>query len=337
MPSCTLLFTIYNANGVNLGAWLAKERTHDPIWWVEVGEANALDEWTLCETLGRWCGPVLNSRYGSFLNFTTIDVLASVGVNTLRIPTTYAAWIKVPGSQFYSGYQVQFLDRIVTYAVQRYNMHIILGLHSLPGGYSPLGLDKFTISPPNEASDTNLVSFGSPAGLTDKGAAWVNSLEQYLNGVLDGIKQVDPRIPMMLQDNFKGAEFWASFYNETENIVIDSHVYYFASGEQTYANFINPAVCGQAQAIAQQTKFPNYIGEWSLQTEFNNTFAGRESVFNAERYAFNEYNSGSAFWTAVSYSTTPVAGQGTQRKYWSYVDLINQGVIKPVVSGQSYC
>jgi hypothetical protein len=31
------------ANGVNLGSWLEKERTHDPIWWVEVGGADAPD------------------------------------------------------------------------------------------------------------------------------------------------------------------------------------------------------------------------------------------------------------------------------------------------------
>jgi glucan 1,3-beta-glucosidase len=44
-----------------------------------------------------------------------------------------------------------------------------------------------------------------------------------------------------------------------------------------------------------------------------------------------------AFWTAVSYATTPVDGEGTQREYWSYVDLINQGVIKSIVPGKAYC
>jgi glucan 1,3-beta-glucosidase len=39
----------------------------------------------------------------------------------------------------------------------------------------------------------------------------------------------------------------------------------------------------------------------------------------------------------VSYATTPVDGEGTQRDYWSYIDLINQGVIKPEASGVAYC
>ncbi|KAF2625615.1 glycoside hydrolase family 5 protein [Macroventuria anomochaeta] len=360
----------YKSNGVNLGSWLEKERTHDPIWWVNVGGVNVSDEWSLCQTLGKRCGPVFEARYASFLNLSTIDTLASVGVNTLRIPLTYAAWVKVPSSELYSGNQVQYLDRIVSYAVQRYNMHIIIGLHSLPGGVnsldigeaighdewffnqthleyswlaidrvldyiktSPLGLNKFSISPLNEASDTNLVGFGTPAGLTDQGADWIN---KYLFGVLDRIKKVDSRIPMIIQDNFKGTDFWAPFFNATDNVVISPHVYYFAAAG-VYANYVNPAVCGQAQYIANQTKFPNFVGEWSLQTRYNNTFAGREEIFNTQRYAWNEYLSGGTFWTAVSYATSAVEGEGTQREYWSYVDLINQGVIKPVVSGKAYC
>ncbi|UPX17188.1 uncharacterized protein EKO05_0007559 [Ascochyta rabiei] len=359
-------WSTYKSKGANLGSWLEKERVHDPIWWVNVGGANASDEWIL----GEQCGPIFEERYGSFLNFSTIDTLASVGVNTLRIPTTYAAWVKVPGSEFHSGNQVQFLDRIVTYAVNRYNMHIIIGLHSLPGGVnsldvgeaffhddwfynqtnlaysylavdrildyikaSPLGLNKFTIEPLNEASDTNLVNFGTEAGLTDKGTDWVN---QYYYDVLERIRKVDARIPMMIQDCFKGAEFWAPFYNTTDTIVMDTHVYYFAAAG-TYSNYVNGAVCGQAQYIANQTKFPNFIGEWSLQTMYNNTLANRESIFNTERYAWSEYLSGGAFWTAVSYSTTPVDGEGTQREYWSYVDLIEQGVAKPQVPGQVFC
>lgn len=324
----------------------------------------------MCQILGPRCGPVFEERYATFLNLSTIDTLASVGVNTLRIPMTYAAWIRVPGSELYSGNQVQFLDRIVTYAVNRYNMHIILGLHSLPGGVnsfdigeavghnswfsnmtnleysyraidrmldyiqaSPLGLNVFTIQPINEASDTNGVGFGTSAGLTASGSDWVL---MYLRGVLDRIRAVNPGIPMMIQDSFQGADFWARDFNATDNIVMSTHVYYFAA-DGVYANFIPLGVCGQAQFIARQTTFPNFIGEWSLQARFNNTFAGREAVFNAERYAWSEYLSGSAFWNAVSYSDLAVDGEGTRIDYWSYVRLIDQGVITSPVPGVAYC
>ncbi|KAF3033727.1 hypothetical protein E8E11_002652 [Didymella keratinophila] len=337
----------YKSNGVNLGSWFEKERTYDSIWWVDVGGESIIDEWA-----SKRCGPIFEARYASFLNFTTIDTLASVGVNTLRIPLTSSSWIAF------------------TYAVQRYNIHIIIGLHSLPDGVnsldigeafghdawffnqtnldysweavdrvldyikaSPLGLNKFSISPLNEASDTNLVGFGTSAGLTDEGAQWI---DKYLQGVLTRIQKVDSRIPLIVQDNFRGTDFWGPYLNATDTVVINPHVYYFAAAG-VYVNYVNPAICGQAQFIANQTKFPNFVGEWSLQTRYNNTFAGREEIFNTERYAWNEYLSEGTFWTAVSYATTAVDGEGTQREYWSYVDLIKQGVIKPIVPGKAYC
>jgi hypothetical protein len=69
---------------------------------------------------------------------------------------------------------------------------------------------------------------------------------------------------------------------------------------------------------------------------YNNTLASRKSIFDTERYAFKEYNSGGAFWTAVSYSTALVDGEGTQREYWSYTDLINQGIIT-AMTDEEFC
>jgi hypothetical protein len=202
--------------------------------------------------------------------------------------------VEVPGSELYTGSQVERLREITDYAINTYGMHIIIGLHSLPGGtnnldigealfhddwfYNNTNLDysftavdnvlsyiinseypqAFTIAPLNEASD-NLTTFGSAAGLSQRAANWVN---RYHYGVLDRIAKLDRRIPMMIQDNFKGADYWAQYYESTDNIVFDSHVYYFAAAG-TYANYLNPAVCGQAQYIAQQDKFPNFIGEVS--------------------------------------------------------------------------
>ncbi|KEQ59455.1 glycoside hydrolase, partial [Aureobasidium melanogenum CBS 110374] len=361
----------FKANGANLGGWLEKEQTHDPIWWASVANTSTTpDEWTLCETLGDQCGPTLEARYASFLNTSTIDQLASVGVNTLRIPTTYSAWVEVPGSALYHGNQQQYLKTITDYAINTYGMHVIVGLHSLPGGVNNLdigealmhddffynttnlnyaydavdaildfikasgNLTSWTLAPINEASD-NLAGFGTSAGLSDKGAQWV---ADYTTGVLARVAKVDSRIPVMLQDCFKGTAFWEPYFDASANLVIDSHVYYFAAAG-TYSQYVAPAVCGQAAFIAESTKFPNFIGEWALQTMYNNTFAGRQSIFNTQRYAWSKYVSGGSFWTAVSYSTAAVDGQGTQREYWSYIDLINEGVILPEsnFNGTAYC
>ncbi|KAM6508432.1 hypothetical protein FALCPG4_018293 [Fusarium falciforme] len=352
----------FKANGANLGSWLAKEKTHDPEWWKSLGGAAAdtPDEWTLCKVLGNRCGPVLEDRYASFVNKTTIDDLASVGVNLVRITTTYAAWVDVPGSQFHHGNQVKHLRNIASYAISKYGMHVIIGLHSLPGGVNSLDIGeglgrknwffnednlewsykavdkildfivksgtphKFSISPINEASD-DITKFATAAGLTLAGGEWVT---KYINGVISRTEAVDKRIPVVLQDNFKGTEFWAKQFDAKHNLVLSPHVYYFTG--ETYPKYTPPAICGQGKWMSEQSKFPTFIGEWSVQTSFANILevASRKKLFDTQRSAWKKYASGGAFWTAVSYANQAVRDEGTQRDYWSYVDLIKAGVIK---------
>lgn len=196
-------WTTYKANGVNLGAWLEQEQNYDPDWWNKYAP-DAADEWTFCQTLGSQCGLVLEARYASFITTQDIDKFAAKGVNTLRIPTTYAAWIQFPDSALYHGNQQSYLRKITLYAIQKYNMHVVIGLHSLPGGVNSLGIGEafghdawffnatnldysfkaidaiisfiqtsgapygYTIAPINEASD-NFAGFATPAGLTANG------------------------------------------------------------------------------------------------------------------------------------------------------------------------
>jgi aryl-phospho-beta-D-glucosidase BglC (GH1 family) len=357
----------FKANGANLGGWLEKEQTHDPVWWNEVGGEGVPDEWSLCQKLGSQCGPVFEARYASFLNTSSIDKLASVGVNTLRIPLTYAPFVKVPGSQLYRGNQLKYLKTITDYAVRTHGMHIILGLHSLPGGVNNLDIGEalfhndwfqnatnldfslqavdgalnfiknsgyanaFTFAPLNEASD-NFAGFGSAAGLTANGTNWINT---YFDGVLKKIAKVDSRIPMMIQDSFMGTSYWSPFYDASQNIVFDTHIYYFAAAG-TYANYVNPAVCGQGAYVASDTKFPIFVGEWSLQAMYNNTFDARKTLFDTQRYAWQKYVSGGSFWTAVSYANGKVDGEGEVSDYWSFIKLIDAGVITKETK-EAYC
>lgn len=127
----------FDVTGVNLGGWLVEEPAIDTTWW-STYSGGAQDEWTLCANLGADCGPVLEQRYMTYITTKDIDKLASAGIRLLRIPTIYAAWIKVPGSQLYSGNQTAILMQIASYAIDRYGMHIVLDIHSLPGGVNGL-------------------------------------------------------------------------------------------------------------------------------------------------------------------------------------------------------
>ncbi|KAK8905509.1 hypothetical protein QC760_006687 [Botrytis cinerea] len=360
-------WTTYKANGINFGAWLEQEQNYDPDWW-NAHAPDAIDEWGLCETLGAECGPVLEARYASWITTADIDKLAAQNINTLRIPTTYAAWIKFPGSKLYHGNQQTYLRNIALYAIQKYGMHVIIGLHSLPGGVNSLGIGEafghsgwfqnatnldysfkaidailtfiqssgqpqgFTIAPINEASD-NFEAFASSEGLTANGTNWINT---YINGVLTRVGKVNKKIPVMLQDCFLGETFWSPFYAAGTNLVIDSHIYFFAAAG-IYSQYVSPAICGQAEYTAGDSKFPVFIGEWSLQTLYNNTLAGRKVIHDTQVYAYQKYVSGSAFWNVkMINNTAAVDGEGITSDYWSWELLVDQGVITPTING-SYC
>jgi glucan 1,3-beta-glucosidase len=142
-------------------------------------------------------------------------------------------------------------------------------------------IGSFTSAPINEASD-NFAGFGSAAGLTTNGTDWINT---YIKACLTKIAQIDKRIPFVRQDFFKGEEYWSPFYGAKTNLVIDSHIYYFAAAG-TYSQHVAPAVCGQGAVVGGDDKFPVFIGECSLEVQFNNTLAERKTLFNTLRYSW---------------------------------------------------
>lgn len=347
----------FDAAGVNLGGWLVQESTIDTTWWGTYS-GGAPDEWGLCAHLGSQCGPVLERRYATWITTADIDTFAAAGVNVLRIPTTYAAWIKVPGSQLYTGNQVSFLKNIATYAINKYGMHIIIDLHSLPGGvngmafgeaeghygwfnnataltYSLQAVDailsfinnsqypqSFTIEPINEPVDvSDITLFGSPYCLTDSGAEWVQS---YISQVLTKTIAVNSKIPVMFQGSFKGEEYWSPKFSTGSNLVFDVHNYYFAGRGASSAN-LTQYICEDAVAAPGDGKFPVFIGEWAIQAEINNTFSSRKKNLETGIAAWKRYTRGSSYWTAKFFGNATVDGQGTQADYWNYETFISLG------------
>lgn len=247
-------------------------------------------------------------------------------------------------------------------------MRVILDIHSLPGGTNGYGHGEadgheawwfnetnlewsykavdaaltfiqasgnpwaWTLAPINEPSD-NHDAFATPAGITTKGRAW---LVQYFQGVIAHVTAVNAAIPVMLQDGFLGEETWSPYFALGTNIVIDTHVYYFTS-DGVYPAYVGPAICGQATVLGGDGKFPVFIGEWSLQLQYNNTLSERERIFNTQRYAWNKYAAGSTFWAINHTGQDAVNGEGELRDYWSYSRLMDQGIIKAPVANATYC
>jgi aryl-phospho-beta-D-glucosidase BglC (GH1 family) len=361
-------WSTFKGNGVNLGGWLVQEAVIDPGFWAQYA-GNATDEWGLCVHLGSQCGPVLERRYATYITPSDIDTLAVAGVTILRIPTTYSAWAIVPGSQLYHGNQISFLKTIATYAITKYNMHIIIDVHSLPGGVNGLGIGEadghfgwfnnqtalsysyevidavisyvqtsgfpqsYTIAPINEPVDnTDFSTFGTSAALSDSGASW---LLQYIQGVIARVSAVNSKVPVMFQGSFKGEAYWSANFPVTTNLVFDVHNYYFA-GRPTDSDTVSVDICSDAKLSAGDGKFPVFIGEWSIETVSNNKFSNRRKNLNTGLYAFQKYTQGSTYWTSKFLGNVPVNGDGTQGDYWNYNSFISLGYVN-ASEGAAYC
>ncbi|KAF1933424.1 glycoside hydrolase family 5 protein [Didymella exigua CBS 183.55] len=350
----------FKANGVNLGSWFCLEHFMMPKWFEQHG--NSPDEWTACEKFGA-AGADLDSHYKTWFTNADVDTFAAHGVNVLRIPFVYAAWIKVPGSPHYHGPQVEIMKELATYAIEKYGMHIVLDLHGLPGGINWLDIgeahghgdwfyneknlemsyeavdavlnyiqnksghpESYTLAPVNEAVDSKeMQKFGTPLALSDKAADW---LLKYILGVIQRTEAVNKSIPIMFQDSFKREEYWSSRLPESANIVIDTHNYFFAH-RQCSPETVLPVIEQDAKTANKTKKFPVVIGEWSIEMELNNQLSKRKEVFDAGRAAFSKYTQGSIYWSGRVDSDAKVAGEGGKRDYWSYLDMIKDGVITP--------
>ncbi|KAJ5689687.1 hypothetical protein N7462_004079 [Penicillium macrosclerotiorum] len=358
----------FQGHGVNLGGWLEQESTIDTTWWATYS-GGASDEWGLCANLGAQCKPVMEQRYETFITTAHIDKLAAAGITVLRIPTTYAAWIQMPGSQLYSGRQQEHVRRIATYAITKHDMHVVLDIHSLPGGTNGLDIGEavghwgwwhnetaltwslravdaavafiahsghpgsYSLSPINEPADNhNFSAFGTAAALSDDGAVW---LARYINKVLAAVAAVDARIPVMFQGSFKAPEFWTPYFDKHANMVIDVHHYYWQYSNSSSANL--PAfLCADARASQGDGTFPTFVGEWAMEAGTENELGLRGRNLQAGLSAFAEFTHGSTYWNSRFLSNATTEGEGLKQDYWSYEEFIEAGLTGSAVIKQ-YC
>jgi hypothetical protein len=359
----------FTGHGVNLGGWLEQESTIDTTWWA-TNSHGASDEWTMCVNLGSACSSVFEDRYKTYITTADIDTLAQAGVTILRIPTTYAAWIKLPGSQLYHGNQQKYLRKIAQHAITKYNMHVVIDIHSLPGGTNGLDIGEavghwgwydnstalewslkavdalvefvasspnpwsYTIEPINEPVDNrDFSTFGTPAALSDKGAKW---LVKYIRAVLERVEKVDARIPVMFQGSFKPETYWSGFFEKERNLVFDAHHYYFQYTNATSVN-LPTFICKDAADTKGDGKFPVFVGEWAIEAGGNNTLALRGENLKAGLSAWAQYTQGSTYWTAKFSSNATVAGQGIKQNYWNFAEFIKAGYLDGDVVVKNYC
>ncbi|KFY89849.1 hypothetical protein V500_05413 [Pseudogymnoascus sp. VKM F-4518 (FW-2643)] len=126
----------------------------------------------------------------------------------------------------------------------------------------------------NEAVGSNdLRTLGTDAALSQKAADW---LLKYILGTIERVAAANPNILIMLQDSFRGEAFLAPKLPLSANLVIDTHIYYFA-GRACDSDSV-PLILEDAKHAQGSHTFPVMVGEWSIETEFNNRLDSRKQI-----------------------------------------------------------
>jgi aryl-phospho-beta-D-glucosidase BglC (GH1 family) len=352
----------FKSNGVDLGGWLSQEKGIDPAFFDDNGASAAIDEDSFCAVLGqKKCGKLLEQRYKEFITEDDIDIFASYGVNLVRVPLGYWAFMPaIKGDNYYTGKQLHYLSKIAKHAISK-GMHVIVDLHGLPGGQS--GLDNqgktnqidwwhnsthmdqtlnlvglatdFILAQSNSNQFTlSIINEPLPAlyyfGQTDESMEYLND---FYGAALDLVRKKSATIPVMLADGFVGPQTWEKFprwVHNKENIVFDAHIYFFTGGSYSYDAPYSACYLAKSYQVATN---PVFIGEWSIQaSNFNSADVQQRKLFFQSQFnAYNTYLSGGAVWNGKHRGAVVVGDDGSkQPEYWGWQTMAAEGVVPKV-------
>ncbi|KAJ4335636.1 hypothetical protein N0V95_008850 [Ascochyta clinopodiicola] len=359
VPSATSFrdWKTFKANGVNLGGWLVLEKGIDPAFFDNNGASSAEDEDSFCEVLGDLkCGLLLEQRYRTYFTKKDIDIFATYGVNTIRVPVGYWAFMaRQKGMHYHTGGQLLAFSNIAQYAISK-GMHVVVDLHGLPGGQNGLdnqgksrqlewwhndanfdasiklvnlATDWIRLQPNSNQFTLSLINEPLPAlyyfGQTDDSFAYLN---KFYNASLTAIRKKSKTLPVMFSDGFAGEQAWEKWWSRTDlNIVWDSHIYFFSGGSYSYDAPYSACYLAKSYATAIN---PVFIGEWSIQAGTLNHVGddARKIFFQTQLQAYMTSLAGGAFWNGKHNGTGIVGDDGSkQPEYWSWQQLASEGIV----------
>ncbi|KAJ5550866.1 Exo-beta-1-3-glucanase (Exg1) [Penicillium sp. DV-2018c] len=287
-PSASLKFD-YGAKkvrGVNLGGWLVTEPWITPSIFDAAGDA-AVDEWTLCETLGSdECRSVLDQHWSTFITGDDFNQIASTGMNHVRIPIGYWAVKHLDGDPYVDG-QLQYLDQAIAWA-RAAGLKVIVDLHGAPGSQNgfdnsgrrgPIGWQQGnTVENTKDALDALAARYKNdgdvvtaiealnepsiPGGVNEDG------LKQYYYDSWGSLRKYSQDTTLVLHDGFVAPESWNGFMNQNSGVwfvMMDTHHYeVFDSSTLTLdtTGHVNN-VCSFANDHVKTTDKWTVVGEWT--------------------------------------------------------------------------
>lgn len=352
------------AYGVSLGSWLVLERWQLEDWMVQQGGPNAWDEFRLTQTLGNRAASVLADHQNTWVTEADMDTLQNAGVNIVRIPIPFWAFIPTVSGEPYLNdmtmYQNQ-LNKMLQWCYSR-NMYVMLDLHAMPGsqngdqssGHNTTNIQWFTQAN-QDRSDTfveNVLAWATGSNYSSiiNGIGVVNEPrivndDWTLNNTRFSITQsfyersyatcVKNNIPMTFHNGFAPGtvldkmNLWRPFVSgkDPNMLIYEDHPYpgWFTTPEPGRAQ-IQTSVCEYGSA-GGQFGVPVLMGEFSaIQAIGSSSYT--TSYLNMQLSTYG-WSAGSIFWNfkANSSSNPVLALSSDLMQLYSFVDLVNAGTM----------
>ena len=274
--------------GVTLGGWLVLEPYMTPSLFKAFGDDVPVDEYHYCQKLGKEeCKSRLESHWNSFIVEDDIKQIKDLGLNTVRIPIGYWAFLLKDGDPYVQG-QLPYVDRVLGWC-RKHGLKAWVDLHGAPGsqnGFDNSGLrDSYDWQKDNNVELT-LDALRQMSGRYGSGnwsdvVVGVEALNEPLAPILNmsqlkdfywdsyrAIRYINgPAQGAVFHDGFKPAGYWNDFLKTDQNawnVIIDHHNYQvFSPGQlnNTIEQHIQTA-CNLGLEYAKEAHW-NVVGEWS--------------------------------------------------------------------------
>ncbi|GAA5938853.1 glycoside hydrolase family 5 protein [Sporobolomyces koalae] len=350
------------AAGMCLGSWLILEKWMVPDWFnatvnaVTPGSgATTLDEWSFCQLLGQdKCEEALVQHFDTFVTESDIETLHQNGINQLRIPTGYWAWIPtIEGEPYLNRTDIYqfYINRVLSWAYDR-GMYAILDMHGVPGSQNgEQSSGHLTTTPSFFGGDANtetasqlrsdemikaVIEFveNSPYRSVITGIEPVNEprpytpdqlkqLENYFERSYQAIQASTWPVATIITNGYTNLSYWYDFTaahatNPPSMVMVD-HPYPGNFPPQNNSANILSQVCTAATRYLEYP-VPICIDEWSIYTGVKDQ--SFEKTFYEQQLVTWAWSAGGFYWSYKLQTSQQDLANGLDYSQYSWSTLL---------------
>ncbi|KAK8843498.1 hypothetical protein IAR55_007158 [Kwoniella newhampshirensis] len=328
--------------GVNLGGWLVTEPFIAPALYEQYQDSTpkAVDEYTLSQAMGADLATKMEEHYKTFITEEDFALIASAGLNYVRIALGYWAVQTEDGEPYLPGVSWTYFLKAVAWG-RKYGIRILIDFHALPGsqnGWNHSG----------KAGTVNWMYGVMGIANAERSLEVIRSITEFISQ--DGIRQGVPMLGLVNEVMAKtvGKDVMAAFYYQAYELVRGITGYGagkgpvllmhegflgvaawsgFLSGADRLALDQHPYLAFSAQSTASYAAQASTVCSWGggtndSSTSFGLTFGGEWSnAVNDCGYWLNGVGS------TPSYSSLGADYCKTSEEYFNWSDETRQGIM----------